>query len=100
VPTTPRVIGPGDLPHWTRRRPKYLFRTRHSIGDWGGAYDPAHVGLSVEAAKPWPGAGVNLVGIDYLDVEAGAESRPRHRDNTIRRAKITRRTRRFVEPEY
>jgi len=57
-----------------------LFKTRHSIPQQGLAFDKNHVFITSCGAKALVERGVNLVGIDYLSVDAyGDESYPAHR---------------------
>jgi arylformamidase len=57
-----------------------LFKTRHSIPQQGSAFDKNHVFITSCGAKALIERGVNLVGIDYLSVDAyGDETFPAHR---------------------
>lgn len=51
-----------------------LFKTRHSSAPLPAAFDERHAHLTLPAARMLAEAGVNLVGIDYLDIEAPGDS--------------------------
>jgi arylformamidase len=75
------AIGPADLPPAADLRGVgLLFKTRHSAGPLPAAFDERHVHLVPAAARALAAAGVNLVGIDYLDLERpGDPAYPVHR---------------------
>lgn len=57
-----------------------LFKTRHSIPQQGQTFDKNHVFITSCGAEALVERGVNLVGIDYLSVDAyGDETYPAHR---------------------
>ncbi|MEX0805142.1 MAG: cyclase family protein [Candidatus Binatia bacterium] len=58
---------------------RVLFKTRNSNLLHKGKYDASFAAFSVDAAKALVGAGVRLVGLDYLSVAHADEQVPVHR---------------------